>query len=772
MDAAHWDQLNNLVADALDQPEAERAAFLESRSASDVLLREAQELLAAHAAAEEEDALESPFASSRPLPDTIGPWRVTGLLGRGGMGVVYRAERADGLYEREVAIKRLHPGRGHEGRLGDERRILARLEHPGIARLYEGGIDEEGTPYVVMELVDGHPLTDYADLHDLSLNARVRLLADTCDAVAYAHRHLIVHRDVKPSNVFVSGPPSAPVVKLLDFGIARLLEHPNETDTTLAHTPAYAAPEQVRGDAVTTATDVYSLGVLAYEVLAGRRPYSLSNTTAREAERLVCEVEPARPSSVAPPSRARDLKGDLDVVLAKALAKDPAHRYASADGLADDFRRVLASQPVAAQPASRVYRARLFVQRHRLGVAATAAIALALLGGLGGTAWQATAAAQERDRAQAEADKSAAVTAFLSSTLAAASPEVGTAVRPSELRIIDALAHASEDVEHAFPDQPDTRAAVFHTLGKTLLDLGLHSDAEAPLRTALRIRDSLHARSPHPSQIETLDALGLLALWLPWIDGADSFYDRSLQLRRALYGPESAEAAVGMANLAERYVELDDADSAIPLLQDALAIVEQGPETETLEAAEVRFVLASAQLRAGYIADAEDSFVQLLDFAHVLVTAGDVDRDDARIASLLVGLGQARLLQGRFQDAEAPLQDAFARRAARFDTGHPMLAEAQGTLGIALARQGRTDDAAVLLQAALPTFEEGDPFLFYQYVARIELAGVSAASGRAVQVDALRKDLHALQYHLGEEHPWARLAMQRAEQIASLAGTR
>jgi len=765
MDAAHWDQLNNLVADALDQPEDTRETFLESHATSEALLREARELLAAHAAAEADGALESPFANGVALPESIGPWRVTGLLGKGGMGVVYRAERADGLYEREVAIKRLHPGRGHEARLADERRILARLEHPSIARLYEGGLDAEGAPYVVMELVDGKPITEYAAQHRLGLNARVRLLAEVCDAVAYAHRHLIVHRDVKPSNVFASGPPEAPVVKLLDFGIARLLETPNETDTTLAHTPAYAAPEQILGQPVTTATDVYSLGVLAYELLAGQRPYSLSNTTAREAERLVCEVAPAPPSSAASSGWARDLRGDLDIVLAKALAKEPALRYASAEGLGDDLRRVLASEPVAAQPASAMYRARLFVRRHRLSVAATAAVVVALIAGLGGTAWQAQAAALERDRARAEADKAAAVTAFLSSTLAAASPEVGSPVPPSELRIVDALAHATEDAERAFPDQPDTRAAVLHTLGKTLLDLGLHEEAEAPLRTALRLRDSLHASSPHISQIETLDALGLLALWLPYIGGADAFYDRSLSLRKQLYGPTSPEAAVGMAYLAERYVELDDAEKAIPLLQTATQIILAGPMAESIHAAEIQFVLASAQLRAGYSADADTAFTALIELARQLVVEGDVASDDPRFASLFVGLGQAKLLQGEFHAAEAPLRDALARRSVRFDPGHPMLAEAQGMLGIALAEQGRRKEAEPLLGAALPTFETGDPFMFCQFIARIELAGIRAARGSTVNLEAIQSDLRDLQDNLSADHPWARLAARRAQQI-------
>jgi non-specific serine/threonine protein kinase/serine/threonine-protein kinase len=410
-----------LFLDALDRPEAARPAWLAAACGGDGALRaEVEALLAAHDGAEATGRLERPLFDRPALADdgpgegpaagrTVGPWRLIERIGAGGMGAVYRAVRADGAYERAVAVKLLHPGLDAGGalarRLAAERRILARLEHPGIARLYDGGVSADGLPYLVMELVDGAPLTAYAERHALPADDRLRVFLQVCDAVAYAHRHLVVHRDLKPSNVLVAddgrGQPQA---KLLDFGIATLLSGP-DTDAALtrtagAMTPAYAAPEQLRGEAVTTATDVYALGVLLYELLTGRRPYDLTGKTASEVERVVCETAPPRPSQAAPPEHARRLRGDLDLIAAKALEKEPARRYASAEALAEDIRCHLDGRPVGARPPSAGYRVGKFVRRHRAGVAAAAAVVLALVGGLGAALWQARVAAAERDAAE------------------------------------------------------------------------------------------------------------------------------------------------------------------------------------------------------------------------------------------------------------------------------------------------------------------------------------------------------------------------------------
>ena len=352
----------------------------------------------------------------------VGPWRLEERIGEGGMGVVYRAARADADFRQEAALKVVGRGlapRALLERFRQERRILAGLEHPGIARLLDGGLSEDGQPYFAMELVRGEPLTEYADRAGLGVEARVRLLAEVCDAVAYAHRNLVVHRDLKPSNVLVAASdtghgahgaghgergapppasPPAPRVKLLDFGIATVLEPDGGADlrtrTGALLTPAYAAPEQVRGGRVTTATDVYALGVLLFELLTGHRPSALEAGAAPTAvERAVCETPAPRPSGVAPAARRRALRGDLDTITLKALEKDPARRYASAEALATDLRRHLAGLPVEARRPTVGYRVASFVRRHPVAVGLASLAVLALVLGLAGTTWQARVAA-------------------------------------------------------------------------------------------------------------------------------------------------------------------------------------------------------------------------------------------------------------------------------------------------------------------------------------------------------------------------------------------
>ena len=377
-------------------------------------------LLAAHAEAEAEGDLDRPLLARDPEGDgavdpaddllvghALGPWRLEERIGEGGMGTVYRAHRTDGAYERAVAVKLLRRGTDALARrLAAERRILGRLEHPNIARLYDSGVFD-GAPYLVMELVVGEPLVAYAEHRGLSVDERLRLFLQVCDAVAYAHHHLVVHRDLKPSNVLVTEDARGrPQVKLLDFGIATLLADDGAALTQAggAMTPAYAAPEQVRGGTVTTATDVYALGVLLYELLTGRRPYELGGRTARQVERIVCDVEPPRPSQASDPALGRRLRGDLDTVVAKAMAKEPDRRYLSAEALAEDLHRHLDGQPVRARAPSVGYHARKFAARHRVGVLAVVAVVVALAGGMGAALWQGRIAQEERDTAERRFD--------------------------------------------------------------------------------------------------------------------------------------------------------------------------------------------------------------------------------------------------------------------------------------------------------------------------------------------------------------------------------
>ena len=425
MTTDQWTQLADVVPDALALPPAERDSFLDRTcrtpdgAPDDALRREAETLLAAAAAADTSGRLDSPVGGlasgvardeqipARALPARIGAWRIDGVLGEGGMGTVYRARRTDGAFERTVALKVLRGGAASPDltrRFEAERQMLARLEHPGIARLYDGGVDAEGRPYLAMELVDGVPITTWAQGADgkaPSVAARLEAFLQAADAVAYAHRHLIVHRDLKPSNLLVT---AGGTVKLLDFGIAKLLDADDALLTRDGMGPltlAYAAPEQIRGETVTTATDVYGLGVLLYEILTGQRPTDLARASPAEVERRLA-TEPSRPSAVvAAPDLAQRLRGDLDTIVLKAMAPEPARRYASADALAADLRRHRDGLPVTARPSTTGYRVASFVRRHRAGAIAAAVATLALVGGTGASLWQAHRAADARDQAEA-----------------------------------------------------------------------------------------------------------------------------------------------------------------------------------------------------------------------------------------------------------------------------------------------------------------------------------------------------------------------------------
>ena len=448
MTPARWQQVKPVLQGALEQPAAARARFLDGACAGDAELRaEVESLLAAS-----EDAgefLNQP-ALEQDLPPGVrlGPWRLAEPIGRGGMGAVYRAVRDDDQYQQEVAVKLVKRGMDTGevlARFRYERQILAFLNHPNIARILDGGAAPDGRPYLVMELVEGVPITDYCERHALSLEARIALFRRVCAAVEYAHRNLIVHRDLKPGNILIN---AAGEPKLLDFGIAKILlpALPQvRTARTMSErllTPDYASPEQVRGEPVNTGTDVYSLGAVLYEVLTGKRAHQFETMTPASIERVVCETEPVRPSEAAPALSGR-LRGDLDTIVLKALHKDVNRRYSSVEQLSEDLRRYLAGLPVMARPDTIAYRARKFVRRHRTGVVFTALLAAALIGGTAATAWQARVARWERDRATRwfEGGRRLA-NAFLIEHDALASIPGGTGLREKLMR--DALRYLDE----------------------------------------------------------------------------------------------------------------------------------------------------------------------------------------------------------------------------------------------------------------------------------------------------------------------------------------
>ena len=424
MDAERWQRLSPLLDVLLELDGDARLAQLQILRADDPeLAAELEKLLALEDTSH--DFMAQPLLDKPGQPQAgtmVGPYRMESVLGEGGMGMVWLAERADGLYERKVALKLLRPGLADPNlrlRFSREREILARLAHPNIARLLDAGIGSEGQPYLALEYVQGIPITDYCQAHGLSVETRVKLFLQVCEAVSHAHANLIVHRDLKPSNILVSATGE---VRLLDFGIAKLLDDnepasPHPRTEVRSFTLHYAAPEQVRGEPVTAMTDVYSLGVVLYELLAGTKPYRLRRQTDAEWEEAILAVEPQKPSAASQRStdgsrdnspgarrQARQISGDLDNIALKALAKLPEHRYASVEALSQDLQRHLQGRPVLARPQSWRYRVQKYVSRHRWALTASIGIASLLLVALAASVWQSRQALRETARAQAMQD--------------------------------------------------------------------------------------------------------------------------------------------------------------------------------------------------------------------------------------------------------------------------------------------------------------------------------------------------------------------------------
>ncbi len=421
MNSERWAQVKEIFQAALDLPQSERLEYVRAACAGDEeLRREVESLLKSEATTDDfmgvaVEYAPGAFKDDEP-PDAnigrrIGPYQIVREIGAGGMGAVYLAERVD-EFRRKVALKLLGPAMDSRmvvARFRHERQILAGLEHPNIARLLDGGATDDGRPYFVMEYVEGVPIDIYCDRHGLAVPDCLRLFRQVCAAVQYAHQNLVVHRDIKPGNILVD---NEGIPKLLDFGIAKLMgpqEIPLETAAQTQAgmrlmTPEYASPEQVRGLPITTATDVYSLGVVLYQILAGRLPYEFPTRSLFDVERVVCESEPPPPSSVDGGARSKNqskrLSGDVDIIVLKALEKDPKRRYASVEQFSDDIRRHLESQPIAARRPTLMYRTGKFVRRNRTAVLAGVLVLVMLTGGLIATGWEAHVARQERARAE------------------------------------------------------------------------------------------------------------------------------------------------------------------------------------------------------------------------------------------------------------------------------------------------------------------------------------------------------------------------------------
>jgi len=721
LDRAAWQRVAAVLDHALELPREQLAEYLDRACAADPALRAQVEALLA--ADRESDAFldrsatelvpdlldaAPPDGDAAPTPDAglegrrIGPWRVLHEVGRGGMGTVYRAERADGAFEQQVALKVVKRGLDTEEilqRFRQERQILARLEHPGIARLVDGGATEDGRPWVAMEYVAGEPLTSYCHSRSLGLRAVIALFQQVCRAVQYAHRNLVVHRDLKPGNILVT--PDG-VAKLLDFGIAKLLRPGESGELTsaleLRMTPHYAAPEQVRGEPPTTATDVYALGVILYELLSGARPYRRPTASLKDLEHAILEEEPQPPSAaagrgepgqVAPRWRAA-LRGDLDDIVLMALRKEPDRRYPMAEAFADDLDRYLQGRPVRATRPTVRYRAAKFLRRNRVGVAAGAIVVAGLAAGMSAAWWGARVAAREARSAEAVRD-------FLIGLFQQAEPTRGSA---GTMPVKDLLDLARRSVGTGLGREPETRAELLDVLGDIYAELGLYEQAKPVLLEALELR----RRIDGPRHPRTADALASLAdLHVDLHDFAEglALHRQALAMRRAARPSDPLKIATSEGGVANALWRLGKVDSARASFESAMASLRRSRRVDTFEASTLLGLYANLQLEVGDDAAAESLATRALEIRQRLY--GDDHLHTAAAKGLLAAV---RAQQRRYEEGAALLREALATRRRLLGEDHPSVGRSWYNLGVVSSRSGRLAEAEECYEHTLRIYRQ------------------------------------------------------------------
>jgi len=728
------------------------------------------------------------------VPRKVGRYKLLKPIGRGGMGNVYLAERVDGLFERKTAIKFVRTelnNREVKKRFNREKKIQASLDHPSIARLYDASTDEHGVPFLVMEYVDGHPITTYSNENQLSVKQRVELFISVCQAVQYAHQNLIIHRDLKPSNIMVNPEGEC---KLLDFGIAKLLDQsgdlPELTRSGQQYfSMKYAAPEQIQNRPVNTLTDVYSLGVLLYQLLTGSLPYTITEqTTYGEFERKICDEPVPKPSSIVRKSKDlyKQLQGDMDNIILKALEKSPDRRYRSAEALADDLKRYLHNLPVSARPVGVVYRSRKFIQRNKK-ISSFAAVLLILI--LSGLYYHTTEISEERDiaeiqrdLAELEAAKTARVSEFVVSLFEQSDPYSSSG---KELTVGNILAQGRDRIE-TLDEAPLVQAEMYMVLARvyrslaehetahnlsgqaltllenqalpdsvslasawtmrayTLSSLGRYGEAEEAHRQALK----LTSPENKPVMAERLNNLGLAVFSLGRLGESQELLEEALNLRRAELS-ESAELAASLNNLALVLAAQDKRKEAEPLYRSALEMRQSVLGNEHPTTTYSMTNLATLLDQMNHLEEAEAGYREALRLRRNIF--GD---DHPAVASVLYQIGWLQSRRGQLDQARVHLEEALEIRSRVLGADHPSTAVILNAVAVVATDMGEVDQAEQWLRRALSIYRSvfGD--------SHHDIALVIGNLGKTMQVkgnftEAERLLLQALEMNrreLGMEH--------------------
>lgn len=757
MHGPRWARVEELFWAALDRPPAERSAFLDAACAGDdALHREVTTLLAADATAGSDplrgsvaDALARTFEAEAQawVGRLVGPYRVLRRIGQGGMGTVYLAERAD--VSKQVALKVVRGILGAPDlvpRFLIERRVLARLEHPGIARLLDAGMTDDGTPWLAMEYVDGVPITEWCDTRGLGVRERLRLFVSVCDAVAYAHTNLVVHRDLKPSNVLVDATGQ---VKLLDFGIAKLLSGASD-DADATHTgtrllsPDYAAPEQLTGARITTATDVHALGVLLFELLTGALPFRRDGVAGIATMQAVIDTEPPRPSTVARRDgegqrTSRRLAGDVDAICLRALAKQPEHRYRTAGDVGRDVARHLDGLPVEARLPTVGYRVGKFLRRHRTGAVAVGLLLASIIGGLG-------AALSQAQRARAALAESEEVTRFLVTLFESSDP---TQTLGRDVLVRDLLEQGVRRVAD-LDEQPRVKARMLDVMAKAHNGLREARTARQLAESSLAIRRRLYGEE-HPDVASSLYTLAEALDLLGEQPAAVERHREALGMRLTTLGPRHDATLDSKLRLARLLAQEGEGAAAEQLARAVLEVrlTEPTPDPDAIANAEQ--ALATAVWRgSGKVAQAETlliSAVSRMERAY--------GPDDPRIERPLVPLGGVYSQQGKHQEAIATARRAHALRLAMYGPDHLAVYLQLSNVAYALARAGQPLEADSLYREVVARYRRDFPGAHPQLA--VALSGLAVIFGRRGEPDSaehyLRQARDMVRELYGPRHP-------------------
>jgi serine/threonine-protein kinase len=803
-----------IVETAMELNAAEWPSFLESSCGDDLALRKEAESLLGHQN-EASDFIEGPaYLNAAPElaaeggelkpGELLGDYKILSLLGEGGMGEVYLAE--DVKLHRQVAIKLVKAGFGRANLIRHfqrEEMILAALTHPNIARLYGGAVGANGIPYFVMEYVEGERLDRYCEARKLKLPERLQLFRKVCSAVSYAHQHLVIHRDIKPANIRVTAEEEP---KLLDFGIAKLIDPQtqvaDEPTMTIQHvmTPEYASPEQVMGEEVTTASDIYSLGVVLYELLTGQRPYRLKTRSQDEVVRAIKEEEPSRPSTALTKQNSssvlfnpRLLRGDLDNIVLTAMRKEPSRRYASVAQFSDDIRRHLEGLPVLARKDALGYRSAKFIRRHRVGVAAAALVALAIVGGLIAAVWEARQARAQRDAARR-------ISTFLQDMLGAAAPDA----KGVDVKVVDVLGAASARARTELANEPQVMADVLMTLGRTYVSLGNYQLAENNLRAALeaslKTNGELHSttantmawlgltlsnlnkgaegelvsrkaveleRKLHPRGHEDLGValyvLGVNLIYNNHPKEAQSYLKEASELIKKHLGGNNGYYMTSLVMQAAAHERTGEVDLAEPLYRQAIELGGQVDPRYRIYLAQAQFFLGLLLTNKAAYPEAE-AMLKQSEALYREVLGGD---DNYSVGTVKADLGSIYFVEGDYQRTEAEDRAALALLHKYLRPENPLIASTDVTLGLALTREQKATEGEPYLREALAirqkVLPKDDLFIFYALSA---LGECLTAQKRYAEAEPLLADSYnQLHTKIGDQNKRTIEARQRLAKL-------